>query len=586
MPYTKSGVDEVSVQSFMAAVRIGLKKQFGGKVDHLRLVTQEEKGLGGTANRQYVMLFDSVPGGTGYLHELLANEAKSLIMVLRLALIHLAACSCNADAEKDGCYRCVYQYRLGKAMAHVSRDRARAILEQLVANLDQLEQVPSIADIYINPNFDSELEARFIESLRRMSGVGGLPFIKLVQEIVHGKSGYLLEVGEQRYWIEPQVDLGPNEGVLVASRPDFVLWPTQSRSQRRPIAVFCDGWAYHQASTREDANKRSALVASGKFWVWSVTWEDVRSAMDGQLETVLADGLEAMCFNPKDRLPPPLRLMLDDSLWTQHAVAVLLHWLSKKSGDDGDPHISKMARHAGATLFRMIPNPTSSALEETRNKLAKFWNGLGNLPCERPTQSVACGNTNEPSVLLRYWWPGELANMAATIPASPGFVLYNDAFLHDEPEQHLAWRRWLWLYNIFQTLPGILLATQAGLDANDHSAFSISMSQRPAAGAQNAAHAAAWNSVMVQAMSSLAEGLRALMDAGLPPPEEVGYELEHLGDVIAEAELAWLPQKLVLLLTAHADSKAVWEAHGWNTLMAEGEWQLQLAAMLRADQEN
>ena len=284
VPYTKSGVDEASVQSFMAAVQLGLKKRFGGKVDHLRLMTQEEKGQDGAASRQYVMLYDSVPGGTGYLHQLLTNEAKTLVEVLRLALSHLAACSCNADPEKDGCYRCVYQYRLGRAMALVSRDRARAILEELIGNLDQLERVTSISEIYINPNFDSELEARFIEGLRRLSGQGGLPFVTLVQDIVHGKSGYLLEVDQQRYWIEPQVDLGPGEGVAVPCRPDFVLWPAQSRSQRRPIAVFCDGWAYHQASTREDAIKRSALVASGKFWVWSVTWEDVQSALNEKLE--------------------------------------------------------------------------------------------------------------------------------------------------------------------------------------------------------------------------------------------------------------------------------------------------------------
>jgi DEAD/DEAH box helicase domain-containing protein len=126
-------------------------------------------------------------------------------------------------------------------MALVSRDRARGILEQLVGSLDQLVRVDSIAEIYINPNFNSELEARFIESLRRLSGEGGLPFVKLVQHIVQGKSGYLLVVGEQRYWVEPQVDLGPSEGVSAACRPDFVLWPSQSRSPRRPIAIFCDG---------------------------------------------------------------------------------------------------------------------------------------------------------------------------------------------------------------------------------------------------------------------------------------------------------------------------------------------------------
>src|SRR5262249_35579907 len=160
------------------------------------------------------------------------------------------------------------------------------------ASLDQLEQVESISDIYINPNFDSELEARFIEGLRRLSGQGGLPFVTLVQDIVHGKSGYLMEVESQRYWIEPQVDLGPSDGVKVACRPDFVFWPAQSRSQRRPIAVFCDGWAYHQERTREDALKRSALVASGKFWVCSVTWDDVEASLNEEVGGDLASDLE------------------------------------------------------------------------------------------------------------------------------------------------------------------------------------------------------------------------------------------------------------------------------------------------------
>jgi DEAD/DEAH box helicase domain-containing protein len=538
VPYTKSGVDETSVQSFMAAIRIGLKKRFGGKVDHLRMVTQEERGREGAASRQYVMLYDSVPGGTGYLHELLANEAKTLIEVLRLALNHLTGCSCNQDPEKDGCYRCVYQYRLGRAMALVSRDRARAILEHLVENLDQLERVASIAEIYINPNFDSELEARFIECLRRLSGQGGLPFVKLVQDVVQGKSGYLLEVGELRYWIEPQVDLGANDGVSTPCRPDFVLWPTQSRSERRPIAVFCDGWAYHQASTREDASKRSALVASGKFWVWSVTWEDVESAMDGRLETSLADGLGAMCFNAKAQLPPPLRAMLDDGFWTQHAVAVLLHWLGRPTGDIGDQHAKKLLRHAGATAFQMVPNPSNPALEDARTKLALFWSGMENLPCERPARSVACGNVNDLSVTLRYWWPSELANTEAAIPPSPGFVIFNEVHAKDEPERHLIWRRWLWLFNIFQALPGVLLATQNGLDAGDHSGLTISARTRPGAGAPGVANTAAWQAVISQAMGVLGEGLHALMDAGLPPPDEVGYELEQMDGVAAEAELA------------------------------------------------
>src|SRR5262249_34568801 len=158
----------------------------------------------------------------------------------------LNECSCNQDPEKDGCYRCLYQYRLGRMMELVSRDRAKQVLNELVASLDQMERVPTISDIYINPNFDSVLERAFIESVVKLNKAGGMPRIRLVQEVVNSKSGYLLEVDSQRYWIEPQVDLGPGDGVAVNSRPDFVLWPVKAASGRRPIAVFCDGWTYHR----------------------------------------------------------------------------------------------------------------------------------------------------------------------------------------------------------------------------------------------------------------------------------------------------------------------------------------------------
>ena len=580
VPYTRSGVDEVSVQSFMAAVQLGLKRKFGGRVDHLRLMTQEEKGRDGAANRQYVVLYDSVPGGTGYLHQLLANEAKTLVETFQLALTDLSACSCNADPEKDGCYRCVYQYRLGRAMALVSRDRARAIFEELIGNLDQLERVASISDIYINPNFDSELESRFIEGLRRLSGKHGLPFVTLVQDIVHGKSGYLLEVDQQRYWIEPQVDLGPNEGVSMPSRPDFVFWPAKSRSGRRPIAVFCDGWAYHQTRTREDAIKRSALVASGKFWVFSITWEDVYSALNEEVDTTLVDALDAMCFNSVEGLSEQLRLMIESRLWTEHAISVLIQWLAKPAGENVDTTAMKVARHAGATGFRMVPNPTDASLEGARVKLAQFWSNIANIPCERSSQGVASGNVNDLCLAVRYWWPREMADPALPLPVSPGFVIYDESQAQDEITRHLSWRRWLWLFNVFQTLPGVLLATQAGLEGSDHGGLTIVTSVSPATGAQEAAQGAAWADVLNQTVAVLQEPLTVLSKAGLPPPDEVGFEMEEGGEVVAEAELAWTVNKLVLLMPVQLSYQQMWETEGWKTVVAEGEWPEQLIQAL------
>ena len=188
---------------------------------------------------------------------------------------------------------------------------------------------------------------------------------------------------------------------------------------------------------------------------------------------------------------------------------------------------------------------------------------------------------NDHSAIFRYWWSKDLLNATAPIPLSPGFVVYNEAHSQSDPQRHLAWRRWLWLYNILQTLPGVLLATQTGLEANDHGAFSVSSATRPGAGGAAAAHAGAWEAVIEQAMASLSEGLQSLMHSGLPPPDEVGFELEQAGDVVAEAELAWTNRKLVLLMLTHADTTSVWKAAGWKTVVAEVGWQKILADELK-----
>jgi DEAD/DEAH box helicase domain-containing protein len=570
VPFTRSGIDEVSVQSFMAALRVGLKRRYGGKVDHLRLVTQEERQPDGVASRHYVLIYDSVPGGTGYLHELLADGAETLVHVIRLALEHLKGCACNSHPEKDGCYRCVYQYRLGRDMALVSRDRARAILEAIEGNLDQLEKVATVADIFVNPNFDSDLEAKFIESLRRLGCTNGLAQVRLVKEIVQGKSGYLLEVGTQRYWIEPQVDLGPGDGVAMPSRPDFVLWPAQSTSPRRPIAVFCDGWAYHKDITREDSAKRNALLASGKFWVWAVTWEDVTAAIGGSSETDLADELDEMAIS---ELPAPLRSMDDEAHWTRHSIAKLLHWLEAPATDGKDGRALRFSKQAGATAFRMVPDPRKPESVLQRAQLEQFWNDLpGSLPYERPAKPVTCGNLNEPLLTFRYWITQALADPEATAPKSPGFLVFDPAAAESEPDQHRAWRRWLWMFNTLQHLPGVFLATRNGLLGADHNAITPTESAKSASGGGQAAEAAGWAQVMDQAMEFLLPGLQELQSAGAPVPDEVGYELEDDGEVVAECELVWTSRKVVLLLDHHADSEAAWTGRGWTTVKTSPGW--------------
>ena len=124
-------------------------------------------------------------------------------------------------------------------------------------------------------------------------------------------------------------------------------------------------------------------------------------------------------------------------------------------------------------------------------------------------------------------------------------------------------------------------ATRTGLDARDQRVCAFSQGTRPATGGNAQAHAGGWKEVLDQALESLVAGLRLLSDAGMPPPDEVGYELAEDGDVVAEAELAWTSRRLVLLMPHHVDSLAIWTSQGWTTLVAEAGWPQTLSSLLK-----
>ncbi len=581
VPYTQSGIDDEVVQSFIAALQLGLKKRFGGRVDHLRITTQDEPGREGGPRRQYVLLYDSVPGGTGYLEQLLSEDAQTLTDVLKMARDALHACSCNQNPEKDGCYRCLYQYRLGRSMALVSRRRAAEVLDELLGKLDQLEQVKNISEIYINPNFDSALEARFIESLKRLGGKAGIPHSKLVGEIIKGKSGYLLEIGGQRYWVEPQGKEVMSNDIVWWSNPDFVIWPAQSKSPRRPIAVFCDGWAYHHSILREDARKRSALLASGKFWVWSVTHEDVKQALLGDCSTDLESPLLRLARNDGAAKTPDF-LKPDAGAFQSNAVAQLLSWLAMPVELDFDPGESKLRRNAVALTFRMLSLPNDPEHEVLKTELAALqmhWPAW----IEVPSNAAAAGSKEGAAPVVRMWWPQAFGKSGATADLSPGMVLLNDDAELPEKERQLVWRQWLQLFNHLQVLSGMFLATRRGIQGDDYLPLPAPTGFGSPSDSPSGAQEQAWAAALDSAMSITHGGLAVLQSAGAMPPDEIGFELQdEAGEVCAEAELAWSSCSVLLLLEHQAEHLTQWQSAGWTVIQYHDGWAEQVLAQLNA----
>jgi DEAD/DEAH box helicase domain-containing protein len=234
--------DDSGQSSFQAALRLGLKTHFSGKVDHLQPAVSSEPQApageghspGGPSNQRktFLYLYDSIPGGTGYLRQLVEQGGDRLRPVFEAARDVMQACSCN-----DGCYRCLFAYRSRYERDRISKARA---LEQLQALRSRWEQLQS--------------------SRRSLTAVT----------------------------ITTQVELGREPGIDEPSRCDFLITPTTGG---RAIAVYTDGWDYHRGRLDKDVRQRMALQRSGRYRFWGLCWDDVVGRANGPADPLPANGL-------------------------------------------------------------------------------------------------------------------------------------------------------------------------------------------------------------------------------------------------------------------------------------------------------
>ena len=320
------GEQETEVASFAAALHLGLRLEFQGQVDHLRSLTLSLQENQYTSH--WLFLYDTVPGGTGYLERL--TSANTFENVLRSALQTMLECTCNQhqdadeDQRRDGCYRCLYRYQDNRHDSVVSRDAAIRILRTV---LDQWYKIRSVASVEIvEPDrlAESELEDRFESWLaQRVRRDGG----RIERSpLPDGGSGYRVVLGDRLWELKRQVLLGAGDSVAVPSRADFILRPVGNADPEvLPVVLFMDGWRYHKARVIKDVHQRLAIHASGRFRVWSLTWDDIVPGND-------ANGQRA-AWNPFRDLRIPARPQSDetqalDGLVRSGAAADLLfHYL-------------------------------------------------------------------------------------------------------------------------------------------------------------------------------------------------------------------------------------------------------------------
>lgn len=551
--YLPEGVGDLKdrLLSFVAALQVGLTKRFRGAVDHLRIALDMRMAAGHDVPRCYLVIYDSVPGGTGYLKELMRDE-RPLFEVFRTALETLNACACNQDPEKDGCYHCVYAYQNSHDRKFVSRTIAQRLLADALEHQDALKPVSGLAAVQpANQMFDSELEKRFVDALRREHA--GVRF-ELSEALIKGKPGYLVRAGERRWRLEPQVMLGESDGVMLPSKPDFVFWPDDGRADL-PVAVFLDGWQYHKACIEQDLAKRLAVAKSAQLGVWTLTWADVDAVITGKPTSVPSPWPMVLDSQSNNVLGPLASALGIDTLQSLKSLSPFMQLHRRLASATHE----QMQRLASALAVGMVMPPgDQSLLEQVRiHPFVALLSEIGLLPVDHGTARMGSRALGQ-LVLAAGISTGPLASLLKNDwrPVHEPFVycLWDDPIETPDQEKQTRWQQ------MWQVLNLLLPLRQCWCGGHHMQGMDRLMDApifRPVTMFNGT-----WAELADLAATEVQPWLAQFAATNSPPPV-VGYELtDEKGRIVAEAELAWEKAKIAVFLEKDLNAEA-FEAVGW-----------------------
>ncbi|MBV6622635.1 MAG: DEAD/DEAH box helicase [Rivularia sp. (in: Bacteria)] len=561
------------LHSFIAALQLGLKQHFKGQVDHLRtLVNQEpQENTPSLLRKPFLFLHDTIPGGTGYLRQLVRNK-EAFFSVLEKALVILRACDCD-----DGCYNCLYGYRNGYDQDQTSRRTAIDLLNTILNHRQQLHETESpLSQVKLNALFDSILELRFIEALQRYryqdENHEEQPVI-LRKEIVNGKAGYFIKIGNQDWNIEPQVELGINQGVEIPSRADFIFYPAKNSSNIKPIAIFTDGWQYHEHRIGEDFLQRMAIAKSNKYHVWSLSWGDVDSQLSNKTNVNLNDfcidlldiGLNSQFINREttfyekyncEQLRPLAEKSSfiwlvnflknpDKQLWTNFALMRTIAQTDRVNFKDDKSRLNWQNKVLQLTNNHVVDAflPIKSKRILSHVEYSKNDNQLVDIYISIDSQRHSNQESN-----------GSLA-----------VINLDDTATENDKELQKAWVGVLRYFNLLQFIDHSYVVTVKGKKNNLNNQLQPPKTNQSTAVNNKYKNSAAWQKLEELIFDETALSLLKDMQNHNWKIPEVGYELIDSNDVvIAEAEFAWLSDKLALLVEEDIDSRKCFENRGWK----------------------
>lgn len=540
LPICSLSISDVKLHSLIAAFHMGLKEYFQGSVDHLQITSYSETRGEDMVSQKFLILYDSVPGGTGYLRQLM-REGKPVFEILELALKKLETCECNSDYEKDGCYQCVFAYKNNFDRPKISRNKAGEILREILAVKNQAKKVESISEISTTGLNDSELEERFLVELGNYQCQTKNSKIKKTITSTQ-KSGFLFEIGNNSYEIEQQVKFTENDGVSVYSEADFVIRPV-SNPNLKPIVVFTDGFSFHNKRLHTDTAQRMALAATGKYIVWSLSWDDVCYCQNEREKNRMVNYLS-------DKYCDKKRFAIVSSEFHRLSLTSF-EWLMETLEKGTAENMISRARGAALGLAQMELFSDTPGIRTLSEKLSpEIFSSFIDL------DEINVGNVNTDEKLvfavaaeLKYINKKNFEHISSAIHLNDSYGI-----------EVSSWAGALRLYNLFQFLDKCYFTCDKGVEENSYDVINFEK-------VQTIQDVGEWEVIYAEADNLLKPVLKQLSESIKTTPESI-YEVEDkIGEVIAQFELAWPEYKIGLVLEADdKSSNCDWKQFGITEL--------------------
>ncbi len=316
-----------------AVLRQGIKSYYGGSPDHLDFVFYNEYNPRTANFDEYLVIYDRVPGGTGYLKKLMeksGDQENRLVFqdVFQAGYQAISACPCRSD----GCYNCVNFY--GQDRNQLKKSRTVKYVESLLKQTESVMQGfqechDDLASLRQGEEPDeSMLEGEFLELLEKYAGRCEDTFRALDDE---DGSGWLWQGSRTEdlpdrkkrmlkfaYRIIPEADICSQEARRIPytvpdylfelrsyeewlyeeSGPGKMVQKYDARNDGRDddaensfapakILLYLDGYRYHGCSIsgeeprffrdleiREEL-RRGNTGRKNQYITWTLTWDDI-----------------------------------------------------------------------------------------------------------------------------------------------------------------------------------------------------------------------------------------------------------------------------------------------------------------------